>query len=56
MTTKERAELIAEKLIARSVAESGDKEKVSRWNNGERAQEEAIAIVTASLAEKINAS
>lgn len=47
------AENIAGRLIARSLEEMRDPEKFARWENGDRAREEASNIVSAIVAEAV---
>lgn len=44
---------IAEKHVARSLEEMSDPDKVDRWENGERADEQAAEIVTQVLSEAL---
>lgn len=48
-------EEVAEKHVDKSLVEMVDEQKVSRWQSGERAKEQADEIVSAVVAEAIEA-
>ncbi len=41
--------------VARSLEESKDPDKIKAWNNGERAREQAVGIVSVIMAEALAA-